>query len=503
LKEPAPLTVAADCGTRIGTGHVMRCLALAQAWKRGGGDAATFLIPEGSPAIEQKIVHEGSRIEVLSNNEFPQSAVTHLLTGDPGIVVLDGYGFSSREQLRLRDAEIRFLVVDDYGHAEDYPANWILNQNPHASPEMYPHRSREARLLLGPSYALLRREFLPWLSWKRSIAAIANKILITIGGSDPDNLSLRILESLPLLDRPDLEVTLAVGAGNPHLQQLRTAAQQSSCRVNLVVNAPDMPALMAWADVAISGAGGTSYELCFMGLPSLLFVVAENQRTVADQLSKLLCTIHAGWAKDFFPEHFARSLRQLLDSQEHRLTLSTHGRELVDGLGAERVRSSLLNRSLRLRPCRDADRELLFSWANDPAVRKASFHSALIPWEDHERWFTQKMRDPNAAIYLGENENAEPTGFVRFQVVDNCAILSVAVAPEFRGSGWGRNLITFSVQSLARSRSIQLVKAFVKPENQPSIRLFESSGFHPAGTTQVAGQPALLFTWRAGSVPSA
>jgi len=481
----------------------MRCLALAQVWKRGGGDAARFVIPQGSSAIEKRLLEEGCRLAVLPLDEFPQMAVAHLLTGDPGIVVLDGYGFGSPEQSSLRDAQIRFLTVDDYGHAATYPANWILNHNPHASPEMYAHRSSETRLLLGPSYALLRQEFLPWLSWKRTIPASASKILITIGGSDPDNLSLRIIESLPLLDRSDLEVTLVVGAGNPHLEQLQTAAKQTSCHVNVIVNASNMPALMAWADVAVSGAGGTSYELCFMGLPSLLFVVAENQRAVADHLSKRSCVIHAGWAKDFSPEVFAQTLRQLLESSDQRRALSTHGRELVDGLGAERVRSSLLSRSLHLRPCRDADRELLFSWANDPAVRKASFHSGPIPWEDHERWFAQKMRDPDSIIYFGENENTEPTGLVRFQVKDNCAILSIAVAPEFRGFGWGRDLVTFSVQSLARSRSIKLVQAFVKPENQASIRLFESSGFHPAGTAEVAGQPALLFTWRTGSVPNA
>src|SRR5208283_1158642 len=216
-------------------------------------------------------------------------------------VVLDGYGFGVREQSAVSGAGHQVLMVDDFAHASAYPVCWVLNQNAQARPEMYADRRTDTRLLLGPSYALLREEFRPWLGWRRTIAERASKVLITIGGSDSGNLSQRIFESLSLIRHTDLEVVIVAGGSNPHLQDLQAAQQRSPIQVRIVTNALDMPALMAWADIAISGAGSTSYELCYMGLPALLFVVAENQRGSAEHLSKLSAAVCAGAADEFDP----------------------------------------------------------------------------------------------------------------------------------------------------------------------------------------------------------
>jgi UDP-2,4-diacetamido-2,4,6-trideoxy-beta-L-altropyranose hydrolase len=142
---------------------------------------------------------------------------------------------------------------------------------------------------------------------------------------------------------------------------------------------------------------------------------------------------------------------------------------------------------------------LLFAWAEDPVARAASFHSAPISWEDHSRWFAERLRDPQSVIYIGENAAGEPVGVVRFQIKGDTAVLSVNVAPEFRGQGWGRELIAFSTRLLVRARPIRRIDAFVKPENQASIRLFEASGFRRAvGMEKVANQDALLFAWECG-----
>lgn len=498
MDKPGHLVIGAECGIQIGTGHVMRCLALAQSWKRSGG-SVTFLLPEGSSAIEQRIRSEGFLLEALAPGQFADAVVNRMLHSKPRVAVLDGYNFGSREQSTLSKAGLAVLTLDDYGHATEYPVRWMLNQSAGARPEMYARRADNARLLLGPAYALLREEFLPWLGWKRSIPEKAGKILVTIGGSDPDNLSLQILESLVVLGRADLKGVLAVGSSNPHLQALQSATERLTAPVRIVHNALDMPGLMAWADVAISGAGGTSYELCYMGLPSLLFVIAENQRSGADRLSELSVVAHAGTARGFNQEKFVEQLRRLIDSYEQRHALSNRARALVDGLGADRVRAALLDRELTLRPIRETDCKLLFSWATDPAARNASFHSAPILWEDHEKWLAHKLRDPDSVIYVGETCTGEPVGQVRFHLDGERATLSVVVAPKFRGAGWGKELIAFSIRTLARTHSTRRVNAFVKPDNQPSIRLFESSGFRRSGEDQVAGQPAVLFTWDCGS----
>lgn len=498
METPGPLIIGADCGTSIGTGHVMRCLALVQAWKRAGG-SVTFFLPEGSPAIEQRIRAEVCSLEALTSEHFPDAVVSRLLHSTPGKVVLDGYGFGVQEQSAVSGAGHQVLMVDDFAHASAYPVCWVLNQNAHARPEVYSNRRSDTRLLLGPSYALLRDEFRSWLGWRRTVRERAKKVLVTIGGSDPSNLSLRILESLPRLRRADLEVVLVAGGCNPHLQDLQAAQRKSPIQVRIVTNTLDMPALMAWADVAISAGGSTSCELCYMGLPALLFVVAENQRGVAEHLSKLSVAVCAGGAGEFDSIRFTEALSHLIEAPEIRHGMSNRGRDLVDGLGAERVKAALLNRELQLRLCRETDCQLLFSWANDPEVRQASFHCDAVAWEGHQRWFAQKLLDPQSVIYIGENQQGRPVGVVRFHLEEDRAILSVSVAPEFRGAGWGRELITLSTQTLTRSCSSRCVEAFVKPENGASIRLFESSGFRRERIAQVDGQPALLFTWRCWS----
>jgi UDP-2,4-diacetamido-2,4,6-trideoxy-beta-L-altropyranose hydrolase len=491
------LIIGADCGSRIGTGHVMRCLALAQVWKRAGGKV-TFRIPEGSPAIEKRIRLEGCCLKSLASGSFPQAVVDCMRQAMPGLVVLDGYDFGLREQSALSAAGHRVMVIDDFGQAAEYPVRWILNQNPQARPDIYARRGIQTKLLLGSKYALLRQEFGPWLGWRRTVPEHAGKILVTIGGSDPDNLSLQILESLSQLKDANLEVVLVAGGSNPYLRELQCTIESSPTRVRMVTNTLDMPSLMAWADVAISGAGGTAYELCYMGLPALLFVIAENQRGIAESLSNLSAAVNAGWARDFDAGSFAERLRQLIGSRSARQALSTRARELVDGLGADRVRAALVDRELHLRTLCEDDGQLLFSWANDPQVREASFHSELISRNDHERWFLEKLQDPNTVIYIAENGANKPIGQVRFQLEADRAILSVSVAPEFRGAGWGKELITLAVRVMARSRLVRRIDAFVKPGNRASIRLFESCGFHQEEGSEVAGQPALVFVWTSG-----
>ncbi len=500
MEKPEHLIICAESGVQVGTGHVMRCLALAQSWKRAGG-AVTFLVREGMPGIEDRIRAEGVLVERLpkESDGSAEPFVRAALRAGAPIAVLDGYGFGAREQQTLSGAGIRVLTIDDYGHATDYPVRWLLNQNSYAVPEMY--HGTKARLLLGPAYALLRDEFLPWLGWKRSIPERARKILITIGGSDPDNASAKVLQSLEFLERNkrDLEVVVVIGGGNPHASDVQEAAKRCTVPVRVVQSVLDMPALMAWADVAISGAGVTSYELCYMGLPSLLLVVAENQRRIAESLSQSGVAVNAGTSQEIRSELLAGQMQGLIDSSERHTAMSHGARELVDGLGSERVRAALLERELKLRSVHENDCRLLYVWAEDQAARASSFHSAALSWEDHSRWFAERLQDPQSVIYIGENAASEPVGVVRFQIKGETAVLSVNVAPEFRGKRWGRELITFSTRSVVRARSVRRIDAFVKPQNQASIRLFEASGFRRAGMEKVANQDALLLTWESGN----
>ena len=382
----------------IGSGHVMRCLALAQSWQDAGGHAV-FVMATCTDPLERRLRFEGFETAQTSGqvgspadaSETARLAHKH----DAAWVVVDGYGFGPEYQANLKSRGLKVLFVDDTGHAEHYSADWVLNQNIHASEALYSNREASTRLLLGPEFAMLRREFVPWRNWKRETSIIGRKVLLTMGGSDPDNITARVLRVM--LTEFSAETTAVVGYNNPHLPGLRELSEHCG-RVQLVANVTNIPELMAWADVAISGAGGTSYELCYMGLPPLLFVIAENQRHVAEHLSELSAAVHAGTTHDFNAQRFAEELCCLIGDQERRQAMSNRARALVDGLGADRVRAALLEKELQLRQLRETDCQLLFSWANDPDVRSASFHSAPVQWEEHRQWFKQKLLAQNIPI---------------------------------------------------------------------------------------------------------
>lgn len=488
--------ICAESGLHVGTGHVMRCLAIAQAWVRSGG-TSTFVIRAGLAGIEQRILAAGCSLELLpeSQTTSPEMFVQEVLRGRPSLAILDGYIFSAEEQQTVTDAGVQVLAVDDYCHASSYPVRWVLNQNPYATAEMYPLKNPDTQLLLGTAYAVLRNDFFSWLGWTRFNPSRARKILITMGGTDPANASSKILRGLSLLNMDGIEITLVVGSGNPHFQLLRSELARSRLPVTLAQDVQNMPALMAWADMAIAAAGITSYELCYMGLPSVLLVVAENQRRIAERLSDLQMAVNAGSLEKFDLESFARCVQALIDSQTHRQEMSERARKLIDGQGSERVRAALQHRQLNLRPARQEDCRLLFEWATDPAVRTMSFHPETISWEEHCSWFSDRLEDDATVIYIGENSLGQPVGLVRFHLKGRCALLSINVASQFRGLGWGKELIYFSTRSLVRETQVESIEALVKPANENSIRLFETSGFSQAKTTQTSTEDVLLFTW--------
>jgi UDP-2,4-diacetamido-2,4,6-trideoxy-beta-L-altropyranose hydrolase len=198
-------------------------------------------------------------------------------------VVVDGYQFGSDYMEKLQQAGLRVLFIDDYGHADRHPADLVLNQNPHASESLYPNRGPSTGLLLGPRYALLRREFLA-APRESEQPAVARKILITLGGSDPENVTAKAIRALAQLDIPDLEAVVVVGPANPHHAALRKLAGGQPYAARVERDPANLPELFAWADIAVSAAGSTCWELAYMGLPAIAVVCAENQMAVAESL---------------------------------------------------------------------------------------------------------------------------------------------------------------------------------------------------------------------------
>ncbi|MGD0623536.1 MAG: UDP-2,4-diacetamido-2,4,6-trideoxy-beta-L-altropyranose hydrolase [Thermodesulfobacteriota bacterium] len=339
----AILLIRADANLQIGTGHVMRCLALAQAWQDAGGQVV-FAIAAESPSLEARLQTEG--IEVTHLSAPPGSIDDAIQTMNLGRersvdwILLDGYHFGTGYQ-RMVSSGPRLLVFDDYGHAEHYYADVVLNQNLYANENFYTNREPHTRLLLGTRYVLLRREFSKWRGWRREIPEVARKVLVTLGGSDPDNVTFHVIQALQGVKLDDLEVVVAVGGNNPNDEDLQSAIRGSRSSIRMEKNVTNMPEVMAWADMAVSAAGSTSWELAFMGLPAMILILAENQKKGAQLLAEKKVFLGLGYARDVEVQDIARVFTNLSLNRAMRQNLSGNGTSLVDGLGVHRVMQGL------------------------------------------------------------------------------------------------------------------------------------------------------------------
>jgi UDP-2,4-diacetamido-2,4,6-trideoxy-beta-L-altropyranose hydrolase len=336
------LLIRADASARIGTGHVMRCLALAQAWRRNGG-STIFLSAETTAALEARLAGEGfqsARIPVLpGTREDAAKSAEIAATHNASWVVADSYKFGLDYQREIQAAGLRLLFVDDYGHAGEYDADLVLNQNLAADAALYTRRQPHTRLLLGPRYALLREEFLRWRVWRREIPPVARKVLVSLGGSDPHNVTAKVVDVLKQFC--EIEAKVIVGGSNPHIQSIRSSIVNHSSAIQFVVDANNMPELMAWADIAIAAGGSTAWELAFMALPSVVLVLADNQAASSHRLHDVGAVFSVGRAAECSPDFLANVLDKLINDTLCRRSQSDCGRLLVDGCGVDRVMAAI------------------------------------------------------------------------------------------------------------------------------------------------------------------
>ena len=290
--------IRADANTPMGSGHVMRCLALTQGLQ-DIGEQVVFAAAAMPDPLHERITSEGITVQSIAaepgSAEDARETIAVARLHSVARIVLDGYHFAAPYQRAVKDTGMRLLVIDDNCEQDFYHADCILNPNVHAEPSLYPAEVRQprTRLLLGPRYALLRREFLrnrP--SPAAAVPAAARNILVTMGGSDPADVSSRVLAAMARVADPELRVKVVVGAGNPHHRALAEAASSLSVPTQLLRDVRDMPGLMNWADLAVSAGGGTADELMFMNVPFLAIIVAENQQRCMRRAGELgLCRV--------------------------------------------------------------------------------------------------------------------------------------------------------------------------------------------------------------------
>lgn len=343
------LVIRANASESIGHGHVMRCLALAQSWQELVGPAL-YVLNSQADTLQEKLQQQGIRTvfidAALGSDEDARQTLAIAEAEFGQAIIADGYEFDAQYQRLLTESKRPLLVLDDYGHAGHYAADLVVNQNAGPETSLYDNCGEQTKLLLGPKYALLRKEFTECTRQCES-KPVSQKdqsinVLITTGGVGDPATTEKILQALKLIDwqEQQLAVRLVLGRHKAHnylLELVKTVPGKVA--VHEVIS--DMPEAMNWADVAITAGGTTLWELAFSGVPAIAIILSENQRQQVEHLAQRDVLISAGWHEDLRPAQLAAVLGGLVSNAALRSAMSSNGRRLVDGKGARRVIQAL------------------------------------------------------------------------------------------------------------------------------------------------------------------
>jgi len=263
----------ADASGLIGVGHVMRSLALGEAMRDAGFDVvlASVDLPIGMREEARKC---GVTVVDLHCVPFGPDDALETLALNGAVLVIDGYRFEREFFEILEKGSNSFVVIDDNVETKAVAPSVVINQNPHATPEMYAHLSGNSKLLLGLQYAMLRREVRE--ATKLSVIPIAKKVFIALGGSDFLKLTGPVVYALKDLD---IELCVAVGPTNRQRQQIEEVVQ-SVPRARIILQA-DYITELASSSLAILAAGSSLWEAAALGVPSIGLIVADNQINAA------------------------------------------------------------------------------------------------------------------------------------------------------------------------------------------------------------------------------
>lgn len=490
------LAIRTDASLQIGTGHLMRCLALADALRAQGADIR-FIARELQGAPLQAICDHGYRLESLPS---PNTAATagngcahaHWLevpqmvdaeqtrerleaAGGADLLIVDHYALDVAWERAQRAVARRICVLDDLADRL-HDCDLLLDQTPKDASRYYTKVPAGCGLMLGPAYALLRTEFSRWRSKMSARSGRVRRLLVCFGGVDAANHTARVLEALQRLKQLDLQLDVVAGMANPHVDELRRLCAQMS-KARFLLAPRNLAELMAQADLAVGAGGVMTWERACLGLPTLAVVVADNQRPVMEALAAsghIACVELA----EFTPERVAAVLEELIAEPGRLHEMRRRNLALVDGRGCERAARVLIPPTINLRIAVESDRSALFLWRNDEEVRRHSNDPQPISRETHGRWFSETLKNRRKILLIAEHKDQGAVGVLRYDLGGSEARISIYLVPGCGGRGYGPAILRAGQHWLQQHRPrVLCVSAEILPGNTASRRAFEEAGY--------------------------
>jgi UDP-2,4-diacetamido-2,4,6-trideoxy-beta-L-altropyranose hydrolase len=468
----------ADAGPAIGAGHAVRCLALAAPFIEGGWAVGFAASAETFAAVAALEAAPVERMVLPAAAGEEQAIARHWPEID--LLVVDHYGRAAAFERACRGFAKRILAIDDLADRE-HDADVLVDAGAPANNAYRKLVPASCRVLVGPKHALVHPDFrrARGAALARRDGRAVKRVLVSFGQIDAANATVRALAALDAAGFAGA-VDVVLGRAAPHLGAVRAMA---AGRVRLHVDAPDMAALMSEADLAIGAGGGTAWERCCLGLPSILVTLADNQRGIIAIVAAAGAGVDAGPAGPNTERRIADALRLFL-ADGQRAAMAEAGAALVDGRGGERVLLAALGSqatkggyAVALRPAELADEVWLLALRSGAETRRYFVDPTAPDAEGHKRWVEQTLADGDKILAVVEAGGA-PAGTIR---LDRIAApggapvyqVSIAIDPAHQRRGVG-----LATLALARRRMPGAVlEATVLPENTASVSLFVRAGY--------------------------
>lgn len=328
--------IRTDANPKIGMGHIMRCLSIADAAKELGFES-TFILSDDN--VQSMVISRGYQTIILhSDYTIMEEEIWPEI--NPEIIVIDSYYVTKNYLASIREKGIT-AYIDDLA-AFSYPVDILINYNIYG-PYLDYHRLytasnvEEPLYILGASYAPLREMF-RGIPPKKQLAAVRN-ILISTGGSDPHHFALKLVKSKPT----KYTYHILLGNMNEDKEMICVLASHNS---NIVIheNVVDMEKLISMMDIAVSAAGSTLYEICACGVPLITYILADNQIPGAVAFEKLGMALNLGDIRGVSDpiKKFLSAIDQLADNYQLRLKVGNKMQSMIDGYGAKRMVNEIM-----------------------------------------------------------------------------------------------------------------------------------------------------------------
>lgn len=479
------IAIRADSGTQIGGGHVMRCLSLAIAARDAGHDVS-FICANVAGHLGARIEaadisvswlatagNTGKDCDIENWRPMPASddmEATARTLGDiqPDWMILDHYGLGGDwvKALRRKFPDIRVLALDDLDR-EPIFADLLLNPAavPGSSIEQ-PHLG----MLKGPRYAMLRPEFVEArkAALKRRTGAVG-KVLVLPGMADHKNLAPIALESLRAF--PELECEVIMGSNSPSRARVEDLiADQPNW--SLTLDASDMAQRMTDADLCIGAGGGSAWERCSLGLPSVNVALADNQMPGIKAMAEAGAAVGLDTGALNDPQEIVEALRTVISDYKE---IASSAASLCDGHGAARVVGAM---SGKLRTVMLDDAKLIFDWRNLEHIRAASLNSDPLVWDDHVSYLERVLADPSSHFWSIYQEDDLDLGLVNAKRHDDGSwIWGFYIGASDAPKGAGRRMLILALRRLMQRQGFTGVRATALANNPQSVSLHETLGF--------------------------